>query len=79
MEPGLLFPAREDFTGSLVIKLSDGFVVEIPPEEMARPLPGIDQSGKRVLQTNLTEVAVFRSRDAPLSKMALGKAFLSQV
>ena len=58
--------------------LDDGLVIEIPPEEMARPLRGIDASGTRVLQSNRTEIAVFHEPGV-LGKMALGKAFLSKV
>ncbi|KAF2742343.1 hypothetical protein M011DRAFT_481739 [Sporormia fimetaria CBS 119925] len=80
VEPGFLFPNNLAFNGSLVIRLAGGMVVEIPPEEMSRPLRGINPSGKRVLQENITEVAVFsEDTDAPLNKMALGRSFLSQV
>lgn len=78
VEPGLLFPSEDAFSGSLVIRLDDGFTIEIPPEEMSHPLRGIDRTGKRVLQSNLTETAVFRSTDV-LGRMAFGKVFLSQV
>lgn len=77
-EPGFRFPSRLAFDGSLTIKLEGGFVIDIPPHEMSRPLRGIDANGKRVLQENVTEVAVFHEANV-LGKMAFGKAFLSQV
>jgi hypothetical protein len=53
-------------------------VVDIPPEQMSRPLRGIDATGRLVLQNNLTEIAVLSSL-APFDRMVLGKAFLSEV
>jgi hypothetical protein len=78
VEPGLYYPQTKGFNGSLIIKLSSGFEVEIPNYELAHPLRGIDTNGVRVLQPNITEVNIF-SENAPLDTATIGKVYLSQV
>ena len=77
-EPGLYYPQMKGFNGSLIFTLNNGFVVEIPNEELANPLRGIDRNGARVLQPNITEVSIF-FQAGRLNTAVLGKAFLSQV
>ena len=74
VEPGLNYDTP--FNGSLIFTL-DGLEVEIPAYEMAGPLRGIDQNGKRVLQENVTAVNIFH-QNAPQDTASLGKVFLSQ-
>jgi hypothetical protein len=76
VEPGIYY--NTGFNGSLVFTLAGGFEVEIPSYELAGPLRGIDQTGKRVLQSNVTMVNIFESSN-PLTTATLGKVFLSQV
>lgn len=75
MEPGLYY--NTSFNGSLIFTLADGLEVEIPAYEMAGPLRGIDSSGQRVLQNNVTSVNIF-NQNAPENTASLGKVFLSQ-
>jgi hypothetical protein len=74
VEPGIYY--NTSFNGSLVFTLAGGFEVEIPSYELAGPLRGIDQTGKRVLQSDVTMVNIFES-SAPLNTATLGKVFLS--
>jgi hypothetical protein len=76
VEPGLTF--NSSFNGTLRFTLKNGPVVEIPNEELAQQLRGIDQTGKRVLQNNVTVVNIF-NETAPEGTAVLGKVFLSQV
>jgi hypothetical protein len=78
VEPGLYYPQIDNFNGSLIVTLSNGFEVEIPNDELSGTLRGIDTSGARVLQSNITEIKIFYE-NAPLSTAVLGKVFLSQV
>jgi hypothetical protein len=78
VEPGLYYPQTKGFNGSLIFTLNNGFIVEIPNEELANPLRGIDLNGARRLQPNITEVNIFSLGD-PLNTAVLGKVFLSQV
>ena len=75
VEPGLYY--NTSFNGTLRFTLKGGLVVEIPNEELAYPLRGIDVNGKRVLQNNVTVVNIF-NQEAPQGTAVLGKVFLSQ-
>jgi hypothetical protein len=75
VEPGLYY--NTSFNGSLIFTLKGGLEVEIPAYEMAGPLRGIDTSGQRVLQNDITAVNIF-DQNAPEDTASLGKAFLSQ-
>jgi hypothetical protein len=75
VEPGIYY--NTSFNGSLVVTLAGGLEVEIPSYELAGPLRGIDQTGKRVLQSDVTMVNIFYQSE-PLGTASLGKVFLSQ-
>jgi hypothetical protein len=75
VEPGLTY--NSSFNGTLRFTLKNGPVVEIPTGELAQPLRGIDQTGKRVLQNNVTVVNIFND-SAPEGTAVLGGVFLSQ-
>ena len=72
VEPGLTF--NSSFNGTLRFTLKNGPVVEIPNEELAQQLRGIDQTGKRVLQNNVTVVNIF-NETAPEGTAVLGESF----
>ncbi len=72
VEPGLYY--NSSFNGSLIFTLSDGLEIEIPSEELAGPVRGIDQSGNRVLQNNITMVNIFENIVDDTA--SLGKVFL---
>jgi hypothetical protein len=74
VEPGLYY--NSSFDGSLIFTLSDGLEIEIPNEELSGPVRGIDQSGNRVLQNNITVVNIFENIVDDTA--SLGKVFLSQ-
>jgi hypothetical protein len=65
MEPGLFFDSQTPFNGSFKFTLDGGsdssnrFDVEIPTQELVRPLRGINRNGTRVQIGNVTELAVF--------------------
>lgn len=73
IERGLLF-GSDTFNGSLKFSLNNDFEVEIPNYELTWPLRGIAPNGTRVVQTNLTEVAV-HNKEAYLETAVLGKTF----
>jgi hypothetical protein len=75
VEPGLNYNIT--FNGSLIFTLAGGLEVEIPSYEMAGPLKGIDPTGQKVVQTNVTTVNIF-DEGAPEGTASLGKVFLSQ-
>lgn len=75
VEPGL--NDNNSFNGSLIFTLNGGLKVQIPSYEMAGPLRGIDPTGHRILQSNVTTVNIF-DQGAPLNTATLGKVFLSQ-
>jgi hypothetical protein len=75
VEPGLTF--NSSFKGSLTFTLKNGPVVEVPNQELTQMLRGIDQTGKRVLQDNVTVVNIFNV-SAPEGTASLGKVLLSQ-
>jgi hypothetical protein len=77
VEPGLSSPPSNGFNGSLVFTFEGGFEVEVPNEELVHPLWGINTSGARVLDTNITEINIFHQE--VLETASMGKAFLSQV
>jgi hypothetical protein len=75
VEPGLYY--NSNFDGSLIFTLSDGLEIEIPNEELAGPVRGIDQSGNRVLQNNITVVNILENivdDTASLGKVSLSQA-----
>jgi hypothetical protein len=53
--------------------------VEIPNEELVKPLRGLDPDGKINLQPDITEVNIFHEEVPPGAIATLGKTFLSQV
>lgn len=75
VEPGLTF--NGSFNGSLTFSIKNGPVVEVPNEEITQILWGIDKTGKRVLQNNVTVVNIFNTT-APEGTATLGKVLLSQ-
>ena len=75
VEPGLYY--NLSFNGSLIFTLSDGLEIDIPNEELAGPVRGINQSGNRVLQNNITVVNILEN--VVDDTASLGKVFLSQV
>jgi hypothetical protein len=75
VEPGLVY--NTSFNGTLRFQLKNGPTIEIPSEELAQPVRGIDPTGKRVLQNNVTVVNIF-NESAPEGTAVLGKTFLSQ-
>jgi len=75
VEPGLYY--NTSFNGSLIFTLEGDLEVEIPSYEMTGPLRGIDPSGQRILQNNITAVNIF-NENAPEDTASLGKVFLSQ-
>jgi hypothetical protein len=75
VERGLFY--NSGFNGTLKFSLKNGPVIEIPNEELAQPLRGIDPTGQRVLQSDVTVVNIF-DQVAPEGTAVLGKAFLSQ-
>jgi hypothetical protein len=79
VEPGLCTVYHNSsFNGTLIFSLGNGPVVEIPTKELAGPVRGIDPSGKRVLQPNITNINIF-DKSAPEGTAVLGKVFLSRV
>jgi hypothetical protein len=76
VERGLLYDSS--FNGTLIFSLKDGPTIEIPNEELSQPLRGIDLTGRRILQNNVTVVNIF-DQEAPEGTCVLSKAFLSQV
>ena len=75
VEPGLYY--NSSFDGSLIFTLSDGLEIEIPTEGLAGPVRGIDKSGNRVLQNNITVVNILENivdDTASLGKVFLPKA-----
>lgn len=75
VEPGLYYDS--DFNGTLKFSLQGGLDVEIPNKEMAWPVRGLDATGKKVLQDNITVVNILH-KIAPKDMATLGKVFLSQ-
>jgi hypothetical protein len=75
-EPGLMYPSKTGFNGSLRYVLENGFTVEIPNSELQHPLRGLDGNGSHLLQPNVTEVNIYGE---PLGAWVLGKMFLSRV
>jgi hypothetical protein len=75
VEPGLYYSSP--FNGTLRFAIKDGPVIEIPLDELAQPLRGLDPTGKMTLQNNVTVVNVF-NQEAPEGTAVLGKVFLSQ-
>jgi hypothetical protein len=75
LERGLLY--NTSFNGTLKFSLKDGPVIEIPTEELAQPLRGLDPNGMKVLDSNITSVNIFYE-EAPEGTAVLSKAFLSQ-
>jgi hypothetical protein len=57
--------------------LKNGLVIDIPNEELSQPARGIDPTGERVLQNNVTVVNIL-NQEAPEGRAMLGKVFLSQ-
>ena len=76
VEPGLYY--NSEFNGTLKFSLQGGLEVEIPSEELAWPVRGLDINGKKVFQDNITVVNIF-NETAPENTATLGKVFLSQV
>ncbi|KAK0715456.1 hypothetical protein B0H67DRAFT_645203 [Lasiosphaeris hirsuta] len=78
-EPGIVYPkSAGQFNATLRFTLNYNLTVEIPFYELQRPLRGLDKEGKVVVDSNYTELQIFRTPaegDAPV----LGKAFLSQL
>ena len=56
VERGLYY--NTSFNGTLKFSLKDGPVIEIPNEELAQPLRGIDPNGLRVLESNITAMNI---------------------
>jgi hypothetical protein len=75
-EPGLMYPSKTGFNGSLRYVLENGFTVEIPNSELQHPLRGLDGNGSHLLEPNVTEVNIYGE---PLGAWVLGKVFLSRV
>ncbi len=76
IEQGLYYTSN--FNGSLKFSLNGGFEVEVPAEELVWPVRGLDVTGKKVLQDNLTVVNIL-SDHTPEGTATLGKVFLSGV
>jgi hypothetical protein len=57
--------------------VQNGPVIDIPNEKLSQPARGIDPTGKRILQNNVTVVNIF-NQEAPEGRAVLGKVFLSQ-
>jgi hypothetical protein len=72
VEHGLLY--NSNFNGTLIFSLKDGPVIEIPNEGLSQPLRGIDVTGRRILQSNVTVVNIF-DQDAPEGTCVLSKPF----
>jgi hypothetical protein len=75
VERGLYY--NTGFNGSLKVSLKNGPVIEIPNEELAQPLRGIDPNGRKVLDSNITAVNIFY-QSAPEGTAVLSKIWLSQ-
>jgi hypothetical protein len=76
VEPGLYYPTP--FEGNLTFELSGGFTVTIPSSELSGPVHGLDPSGKKSSNENITMVNIFH-KGAEQETATLGKVFLSQV
>ncbi|KAK3352748.1 hypothetical protein B0T25DRAFT_580621 [Lasiosphaeria hispida] len=79
VEPGIVYPkSAGPFNATLRFTLNYNLTVDIPFYELQRPLRGLGKDGKVVVDSNYTELQIFRTPaegDAPV----LGKAFLSQL
>ncbi|KAK3349008.1 hypothetical protein B0T25DRAFT_546981 [Lasiosphaeria hispida] len=79
LEPGIVFPKDAgDFNATLRFTINYNQTVDIPFYELLRPLRGLDQKGKVVVEEKYNEVQIYAS-PAPGDAPVLGKAFLSQV
>src|SRR4051794_33794236 len=56
IEPGLYY--NSSFNGTLRFTIKGGLDVEIPTYELAHPVRGLDEKGKKVLQNNVTVVNI---------------------
>jgi hypothetical protein len=63
---------------TMKITLAGGLTVTVPSHELVRPLRGLDSQGVPVLNSTLSEVAVYGDA-APENSPVLGKSYLSQV
>ena len=78
IEAGLYYNASLNLSPTLIFSLNGGLEVEIPADDLVGPVRGLNKSGARVLQNNITVVNIF-NESAPEGTATLGKSFLSQV